>query len=213
MYWVVYCIAMYGCMAVLDVLRCIAALLYTGRGTGQVRCIDQYSTFLRCIAAERAALDSCCIARRRALVAHMLPFSTLPEELQGGCARFLDTTSAGRFSQASRACWRLVDEQLVAAKAARAAKLFESKYGGIVTYRNSNDDSKLFTFSGTGGGHFMCSCALGNDGSPKEYDVGRTFSNVARHLASRKHWRHWRLVAFGEAHPTEAAWQAFAAST
>ena len=43
MYWVVYCIAMYGCMAVLDVLRCIAALLYTGRGTGQVRCIGFYT--------------------------------------------------------------------------------------------------------------------------------------------------------------------------
>ena len=36
--------------------------------------------------------------------------------------------------------------------------------------------------------------------------------NVVRHLASANHWKHWRLVAFGEAQPTEAEWQAFAAS-
>ena len=193
-----------------DVLRCIAALAYTTRGTQRLRCIDQYNTFLCCIAAERAALKSCCL-RVVALVARMLPFSTLPEELQGGCARFLDTTSAGRFSRTSKACWRLVDAQLVAAKAARAAKPFEkSAHGGIIAYRNPNDGSKLLTFSGTDGGHgghFVCSCA-----PDKERGVGRAFIHVACHLTSRNHWKHWRLVAFGEAQPTEAAWRAFAAT-
>ena len=122
-------------MAALDVLRCIAALPYTGRGTQRLRCIDQYNTFLRCIAAERAVLDSCCIRR---VVARMVVFTTLPEELQGYCARFLDPRSAGCLGQASRAAALLVREQLVAAKAAHEAALaaapFEkSAHGGIVT--------------------------------------------------------------------------------
>ena len=148
----------------------------------------------------------------------MVVFATLPEELQGYCARFLEPRSAGCLGQASRAAALLVREQLVAAKAAHEAALaaapFEkSAHGGIVTYRNANDGSKLITFSGTDGGRFMCSCTPDKNGDPKECDVGRKFINVACHLASRKHWRHWRLVAFGEAQPTEAAWQAFAASS
>ena len=149
-----------------------------------------------------------------ALVARMLPFSTLPEELQGGCARFLDTTSAGRFSRTSKACWRLVDAQLVAAKAARAAKPFEkSAHGGIITYRNPNEGSKLLTFSGTDGGHgghFVCWCAR----APRTRSAASAelSSTSACHLTSRNHWKHWRLVAFGEAQPTEAAWRAFAAT-
>ena len=103
------------------------------------------------------------------------------------------------------------ERQLVAAKAARAAKPFEkSAHGGIIAYRNPNDGSKLLTFSGTDGGHgghFVCSCA-----PDKERGVGRAFIHVACHLTSRNHWKHWRLVAFGEAQPTEAAWRAFAAT-
>ena len=44
----------------------------------------------------------------------------LPEELQICCAQFLDTTSAGRFGQTSKACGRLVDGQLTEEKAVRA---------------------------------------------------------------------------------------------
>ena len=43
----------------------------------------------------------------------------------------------------------------------------------------------------------------------KECPVGTAF--LACHLSSKKHWKHWRLVAFGEAQPTDAEWQAFAA--
>ena len=45
----------------------------------------------------------------------------------------------------------------------------------------------------------------------KELQVGRAFTNVARHLASRSPWEHWRL-AFGEAQATKAEWLAFAAT-
>ena len=67
MYTVLRCRAVWLHWMYCDVLRCIA---YTTRGTQRLRCIDQYSTFLRCIAAERAALKSCCIARRRARRPH-----------------------------------------------------------------------------------------------------------------------------------------------
>ena len=146
----------------------------------------------------------------------MVVFAALPEELQGCCARFLDPTSAGRFGQASRAASLLVGEQLVAAKAAHEAALAaaaapfeESAHGAIETYRNPNDGSKLVKFSRTDGGavHFVCSCT-----PDKEFVVGRGYMNIAHHLTSTKHWKHWRHVAFGEAQPTVAAWHAFAAS-
>ena len=42
----------------------------------------------------------------------MLPrFHDLPEELQGSCARFLDTPSAGSFGKANKACCWLVERQ------------------------------------------------------------------------------------------------------
>ena len=138
-------------------------------------------------------------------------FHDLPDELQGCCAHYLDTMSAGRFGQASRTCWQLVDGQLVAEKAARRSRPFEkSKYGAMVTYCNTSDNSKLITFSSTDGGAaqlYKCSCA-----PDKECGVGRAFTNVARHLASRGHWKHWRLVAFGEPQPTNAEWLAFQAT-
>ena len=142
----------------------------------------------------------------------MAAFDHVPVELQGCCAAYLDTTSAGRFGQASKACCGLVDKQLDDEKAARAraAPFEKSKHGTMVTYRNPTDGSKLVDFSA----HraftnklYMCSCS-----PEKECHIGRSFSGLARHLASRQHWKHWRLVAFGEAQPTEAAWLAFAAS-
>ena len=101
-------------------------------------------------------------------------------------------------------------EEYAAAKAARVP--FEkSKHGALVTYRNPNDNSKLVTFSSTDGGAaqlYKCAC----DPDRCFGGVGRNFNNVARHLLSRRHWNHWRLVAFGEAQPTEAAWLAFRAT-
>ena len=57
-YCVVYCIVMYCCIGVLAVLRCIAALQYSGRGTMRWRCIAQYS---------RICAVFCCIAMQPAL--------------------------------------------------------------------------------------------------------------------------------------------------
>ena len=140
----------------------------------------------------------------------MTTFDDLPGELQGCCARLLDASSAGRFGLASKACSLLVERQLAAAKAAAlaAAPFEKSKHGAMVTYRNPTDGSKLITFSDAGANKlYKCSCS-----PEKECHIGRSFSGLARHLASRQHWKHWRLVAFGEAQPTEAAWVAFAAS-
>ena len=67
--------------------------------------------------------------------------------------------------------------------------------------------TKLVKFSDGGANLYICSCS-----PEKECHIGRSFSGLARHLGSRKHWTHWRLVALGEAQPTEAAWLAFAAS-
>ena len=77
-----------------------------------------------------------------------------------------------------------------------------------MTYRNPTDGSKLVKFSDGGANKlYMCSCS-----PEKECHIGRSFSSLARHLASRQPWKHWRLVAFGEAQPTEAEWLAFAAT-
>ena len=140
----------------------------------------------------------------------MTTFDGLPVELQGCCAGYLATSSAGRFGLASKACSQRVEGQLAAAKAAAlaAAPFEKSKHGAMVTYRNPTDGSKLLTFSGADGGAKIYKCSCSPD---KEYPIGFAFSNAACHLSSKKHWKHWRLVAFGESQPTEAEWQAFAA--
>ena len=97
----------------------------------------------------------CCRARCIEFVLYwraaigMPTFHDVPAELQGCCAAYLDTTSAGRFGLASKACSLLVEQQLAAAKAARAraAPFEKSKHGAMVTYRNPTDGSKLVTFS------------------------------------------------------------------
>ena len=140
-------------------------------------------------------------------------FGDLPKELQDNCVLFLDPTSVGRVAQVSKACWAIADAHLDAAKAAFAAAPFEkSQHGSIRTYRNPSDGSKLITFSLIDGGQartqrFVCSCTPNT-----ERVVGQAFSAVVRHMASRDHWNHWRLVAFGEAQPTEAAWVAYQAT-
>ena len=138
-------------------------------------------------------------------------FGDLPEELQGCCAAWLDPTSAGHFGQASRACWRLVDGQLVAAKAERdraVLKKVSSRWCEALaaTWRVA-DGPSLISFSDGGAKIYKCSCT-----PDRECRVGPSYLDLARHLASRRHWQHWRLVAFGEAQPTEAAWLAFAGS-
>ena len=166
---------------------------------------------------QQVFLVYCCRARCIGFVLYwrvaigMATFHGLPVELQGCCAGYLDTTSAGRFGLASKACCGLVEGRLAAAKAAAlAAVLFEkSKHGAHTTYRNHKDGTKLLTFSSTDGGAKLYKCSCSPD---KECPVGFAFINAAQHLSSRKHWKHWRLVAFGEAQPTEAEWQAFAAS-
>ena len=98
-------------------------------------------------------------------------------------------------------------------QAAHAAESFEKTvHGAMVTYCNPVDGSKLVTFAppfGCARAHwYTCSCSPHEEGRR----TGLGYRNVAMHLASRSHWQHWRLVAFGETHPTEAAWQAFAFS-
>ena len=136
-------------------------------------------------------------------------FRDLPEELQGCCARFLDTPSAGSFGQANKACRRLVERQLAAAKAALPATRFErfasSRWSeAFFSMSRIPDGSKLVTFSD--GGLYKCACS-----SDEDRRVGQAFSNVKRHFATRRHWAHWRLLAFGDAEPTAAAWLAFKA--
>ena len=75
--------------------------------------------------------------------------------------------------------------------------------------RNPKDGTKLLTFFNDDVGLKRYRCACSPDNVSR---VGMDFFNAACHLASRKHWKHWRLVAFGEAQPSEAEWQAFAAS-
>lgn len=53
----------------------------------------------------------------------VLFLASLPDELQGSCAAFLDVPSAGRFRQANRACERLVLSRLLEAKTAHDAAL------------------------------------------------------------------------------------------
>ena len=141
-------------------------------------------------------------------------FVTLPEELQGCCVHFLDTTSAGRFGQTSRACWRLVDVQLAKEKAARSRRAAYDKVSShwceeLAAVGRLSDGSVLVDICGGGAGRglFKWKCACMPD---KECRSGTVF--LTRHIASRVHWKHWRLVAFGEEQPTEAEWLAFQAA-
>ena len=139
----------------------------------------------------------------------MSSFVALPMELQSSCVASLDLTSAGRFGQASQASWQLVNERLVEEKAACARAVYEkisSRWGETLaaTWRVA-DGPDLTTICDGGAKFYKCTCK-----PDKEFAVGRGSSNLARHLGSRQHWKHWR-EAHG-AQPTEAAWLAFAAS-
>ena len=124
----------------------------------------------------------------------MSSFGALPDELQGCCAEFLDIMSAGRFGQASQACRQLVDERLVAEKAARQRAMLEKislRWGeALAATCRVADGPNLITFSDGGAKLFKCTCM-----PDKEFGVGRGYSNLARHLGSRQHWKHWRYLA------------------
>ena len=102
---------------------------------------------------------------------------------------------------------RFVVEQLVAT---RAATPFELRHGTIPTYTNATDNSKLITFRRTDGGQtrYVCSCAPLATSARLATRVPTPCSTL-RHAQA---WKHWRLVAYGEAQPTEAAWAAFQAT-
>ena len=130
----------------------------------------------------------------------MSSFVALPEELQVGCTLYLDMVSAGRFCQVNKACKELVDEKMPGILAARDRAVLEKVSSrwceALAATWRSADGSNLIKFSDVGAKIFKCSCS-----PDKEYAVGHSFSHVARHLASRKHWKHWRL-AFGEVQVT-----------
>ena len=112
----------------------------------------------------------------------------------------------------NKACKELVARRLVEDKAERdraGLKKVSSRWCEALaaTYRVA-DGPNLVSFSDGGAKIYKCSCT-----PDRELHVGASYLNLARHLGSRRHWQHWRLVAHGEAQPTEAAWQAFAAST
>ena len=138
-------------------------------------------------------------------------FCDLTEDCQACCASALDTSSAGCFGQVSKACNGLVAGRLVEEKAERDRAVLEkvsSHWGKTLSAMCCvANGPNLITFSDGGQKLFKCVCS-----PDKELCVGRGFSNVARHLGTRQHWKHWRLVAFGEAQPSDAAWHAFAAS-
>ena len=139
----------------------------------------------------------------------MSSFVALPMELQSCCVASLDLTSAGRFGQASQASRQLVNERLVEEKAACARAVYEkisSRWCETLaaTWRVA-DGPDLIALSDGGAKFYKCTCK-----PDKEFAVGRSYINLARHLGSRQHWIHWR-EAHG-AQPTEAAWLAFGAS-
>ena len=139
-------------------------------------------------------------------------FDDLPEELKGCCAGALDTSTAGRFGRVNKACKELVAVRLAGDKAARDRAVLEkvsSRWGEALaaTWRVA-DGPNLVTFCDGGPKLFKCMCMQDKD---KEYDVGRGAANLARHLASRRHFKHWQVMSVGEA-DDEAAWLAFAAS-
>ena len=150
----------------------------------------------------------------------MSSLGDLPEELQGCCTRALDTSSAGCFGRVNKACQQLVEVRLAAEKAAHEARYdeFYDKFSlrcgeALASVCRIPDGPKLLTFPVGGPKLFTCTCVCTASAfSSSPCRVGLSFRAVARHLASRQHWKHWRLVAFGEAQPTEAAWLAFRAT-
>ena len=115
------------------------------------------------------------------------------------------------FGQVNKACKELVEGRLAEDKAARDRAVLEKfslRWCEVLaaTWRVA-DGPNVISFSDGGAKIFKCPCT-----PERELRVGTAFLNLAHHLASPKHWKHWRLVAHGEAQPTEAAWQAFAAS-
>ena len=112
----------------------------------------------------------------------------------------------------NKACKQLVEGRLAAEKAAHEARYkefyenFSSRYGEVLSGMcRIPDGPKLITLP-DGGALYKCVCV------EKELKVGRNFTNLARHVATRRHWQHWRFVANGEAQPTEAEWLAFKAT-
>ena len=140
-----------------------------------------------------------------------MPLDALPEELQAECTIYLGVTSAGRFGQVNKACKELVDEKMPGILAARDRAVLEKVSSrwceALAATWRSADGSNLIKFSDGGAKIFKCSCS-----PDKECRIGMGATNLARHLGSRQHWKHCRLVAFGEAQPTMEAWRAFAAA-
>ena len=187
LYTVLRCRAVWLHWMYCDVLRCIATLR-----AGHSVCAVLTNTTPFCAVLLQSALYWI-RAVFGASSPRMVVFATLPEELQGYCARFLDPRSAGCLGQASRAAALLVREQLVAAKAAHEAALaaapFEkSAHGGIVTYRNANDGSKLITFSGTDGGRFMCSCTPDKTSGKGDLCPNTNLTVLKQHCPPKEKW-------------------------
>ena len=136
----------------------------------------------------------------------MSSFVALPEELQVGCTLYLDMVSAGRFRQVNKACKELVDVTTAARQRAAVEKVSSRWCEALAATCRTADGSNLITFSDGGAKFFKCTCT-----PDKEFAVGRGYSNMTRHLASRTHFKHWRLAAFGEADDAEA-WLVFAAT-
>ena len=142
-----------------------------------------------------------------------MTLDALPEELQAECTIYLGVTSAGRFGQVNKACKELSSTRrcraffLAARDRAVLEKVSSRWCEALAATWRSADGSNLIKFSDGGAKIFKCSCS-----PDKECRIGMGATNLARHLGSRQHWKHWRLVAFGEAQPTEADWLAFAAS-
>ena len=137
----------------------------------------------------------------------------LPEELQGCCARALDTSSAGCFGQVSKACKELVEERLAVEKAVHEEfhARFSSRCGeALANMCRIPDGPKLITLPDGGATLFKCACM------EKELKVGRNYTNLARHLAASRHWYYRRLVHVNGEWPSaeslKAEWLAFKAT-
>ena len=123
----------------------------------------------------------------------MPAFADLPKELQGCCTSYLDTKSAASFAEVSSACKELVHVKLDAAK--EQARLdapynkFAERYGEMLhSMCCGPDPNKLITFSDGGAKVFKCTC-----NPDKEFPVGTAYTNLALHLASRRHLALGRL--------------------
>ena len=142
-----------------------------------------------------------------------MPLDALPEELQAECTIYLGVTSA--HGGALRPGQQGVQgarrrEDAGHSRCARPRRAREGLFslvrgtGGDVAQRRRVQPNQVFR---GGAKIFKCSCS-----PDKECRIGMGATNLARHLGSRQHWEHWRLVAFGEAQPTMEAWRAFAAA-